>query len=687
MNRLNILLLFLSMLVVTLASLSAWAQETPRLQSIQRVENSDEGRSAAKAPLIFTSNEILPPMIYLKDGQRVGIVVDLAEAIIRHMHRPVRIRYMDWAQAQQQVLEGKADAVLHINPSKARNKIFDFSDELLATDFSIFIQHSNEAIYSPDSLRGHSVGVLNKGLCFNLLKEDPLINLVTYSDILPGFIALSKGKLDAVVMDRQVGIFLLAENNIRGIRTTDNPIDRSGSAIAVKKGNTDLLTEINRALAEIKKNETYAEIMAKWEPKEVVFQTREQALKQKRVTLTLLLVSGLAVLTILFVLFWNKSLKSKVVERTSELMTSNTALEAEIAERKKAHDYLKNLADSIGDVVFSVKLPERKIEWINDRTDILGYTPEECLGKGTDFFYANRNEYLAIGEMLAKAIAEGKDIIYTEANLRRKSGENFPAKATLTLYRKNNEVVSLTGIMRDITARKIADQQIMAYQKRLKALATQLTVAEEKERRRIAVDLHDNVCQSLALTLLQVAAVRKNVLEPALTVKLDDVSATIEQSLQDTRHLMSDLSSSLMNEIGLSAAISGLLEETIAKQHNLKTEFTDDLDDHRREILDDNVRTVLFRNVRELVTNVVKHARAKNVSVRILEEDSRVKIIVKDDGIGFDPDDATSIKRQDSEFGLFSIEERMSDMGGAFEIVSEPDKGCEAILTLPVRIV
>jgi PAS domain S-box-containing protein len=329
-------------------------------------------------------------------------------------------------------------------------------------------------------------------------------------------------------------------------------------------------------------------------------------------------------------------------------------------------------------------MPERKMEWINDRFNILGFTLEECSGKGTDFFYANRDDYVAIGEMLAKAIAEGTDVIHTEADLKRKNGEIFPSETTLTLYKVDNDVVSMTGILRDVTLRKKADQQLLEYQQRLKTLASQLTVVEEKERRRIAVDLHDNVCQSLALARMQVVAVRKKVLESTLAAKLDDVSGTLQQTLQDTRHLMSDLSSPSMHEIGLSAAISEWLEETITKQYNLKTEFTDDIDDQRRNSLTDDVRTLLFRNVRELVTNVVKHARAKKVGVRMHAEDNRVKIIIKDDGIGFDPETAAPENGKDSGYGLFSVEERMSNMGGTFEIISGPDKGCEAVLTIPV---
>jgi len=683
----SLILIGIILVVVPVRAQDASKKPPPRI-----VEQSQaSGGTVSGRPLVFVANHMLPPMTYLQEGRRVGIVVDLAEAIKRQMNRPVNIEYMDWSRAQQFVFDGKADAVLHINPSEERNKRFDFSDALLESQFSIFIEHDSEDIYGPKALRGQRVGVLNKGLCFNLLSRDPLINLVTFPEILPGFVSLSRGGLDAVVMDRQVGTFLLAENNISGIRITGNPIDRSASAIAVKKGNTDLLVAINRALAQIRNNGTYEEILAKWEPKEVVFQTREQSRRQAKILYTIGAVAATAFAAVLLFIVWTRSLKRKVNERTAELESINASLEAEVAERIKAEnslrdsrDFLKNLTDSMGDVVFSVKMPEREIEWINDRFQILGYRPEECIGKGTEFFYAHKSDYLAVGEKLTQAIASGQDVIYTETDLKRKNGEIFPVEATLTPYRIDNQVVSLTGILRDVSLRKSTEAKLLEYQRRLKALASQLTLAEETERRRIATDLHDDVCQSLALLRIQVSAARKKIVAPGLIAQLDDILETLQQTLQNTRHLMADLSSASMNEIGLSAAISELLEETVAKRHNIATEFSDDLDDNRRKLLEDKVRAILFRNIRELVTNVVKHSRAKKLAVRIEEIDNRLRITVADDGIGFNPENLIHKNGQEGGYGLFSIEERMSDLGGTFEIVSKPDTGSKAVLTVPI---
>ncbi|MBW2439199.1 MAG: sensor histidine kinase, partial [Deltaproteobacteria bacterium] len=225
--------------------------------------------------------------------------------------------------------------------------------------------------------------------------------------------------------------------------------------------------------------------------------------------------------------------------------------------------------------------------------------------------------------------------------------------------------------------------KIRDYQQRLNTLASQLTIAEEKERRAIATSLHDNVGQTLALASMQLTSARKSTSDSKLADKLDDISDTLSESLEDTQKLMLELSSPTMHKTGLSSAISDWLELQIESRHGLKTEFISNIPENLRKKLDSDVRTILFRNVRELVVNVVKHARAHKVSVRLEDRSPRIRIIVKDDGIGFDPHAVTQAGGKTSGFGLFSIEELMADLGGSLRIVSDPGKGCTAILSAP----
>ena len=128
-----------------------------------------------------------------------------------------------------------------------------------------------------------------------------------------------------------------------------------------------------------------------------------------------------------------------------------------------------------------------------------------------------------------------------------------------------------------------------------------------------------------------------------------------------------------MHEVGLAAALEEWLENQVGQKHGIRTEL---IYDGGRLPLDDDVRAMLFRSVREVLTNVVK-----------LESDgTTVRITAEGDGIGFDVDALPKATERGGGFGLFSIQERMADLGGSLELISAPGQGCTAILTTPVTI-
>lgn len=234
------------------------------------------GEKAVERPALFLANESLPPLNFMKNGKPTGLVVDLANALAQRMHRPVEIRLMNWAEAQQLVLNGVADALLQINSSPERLKVYDFSEPLWTSEFSIFTSSERPGINSFYDLRGLRVGVERSGLPEVLLHQVSGIKVQNFPDILQGFRMLVAGELDAVVVDRRVGSYVLAENNIRGVKLTEEPISQSDSAIAVRRGNATLLEEINAALADIRRDGTYDRIVKSWQTNEVVFRTVEQ---------------------------------------------------------------------------------------------------------------------------------------------------------------------------------------------------------------------------------------------------------------------------------------------------------------------------------------------------------------------------------------------------------------------------
>ncbi len=345
------------------------------------------GREAGERPVLFLGNESLPPMNFMKDGKPTGVVVDLARAVAKHMPRTVEIRLMNWTEAQRLVVEGRADALLQINPSPERLKIYDFSDLLLTSEFMIFTSTDRVGVFSLSDLRELKVGAEGMGLPIFLLRKVSGINLVMIPDFVQGFRMLATGAVDAVVADRWVGSYLLAENNVQGVKMAEEPIDRSQSAIAVKKGNAKLLGEINAALADIRRDGTYDKIIQSWRPKEVVFKTREQLRQETR-----LIVSISAVLI--------------------AALVSIVALIREIRRRKRVEASLRESEQrfrmALRNAPVSVSVQDRGLRYVwahNQRTA----RPEEIIGRlDSDIFTSE--EAKRLGEIKRRVLEEKVEV-------------------------------------------------------------------------------------------------------------------------------------------------------------------------------------------------------------------------------------------------------------------------------------
>jgi signal transduction histidine kinase len=199
----------------------------------------------------------------------------------------------------------------------------------------------------------------------------------------------------------------------------------------------------------------------------------------------------------------------------------------------------------------------------------------------------------------------------------------------------------------------------------LRSLTSQLALAEEKERRRIAIELHDRTNETLVSGIIRLATLTKSVEDACLSSSLDEICQLLRQLTQETRLLMFELYPPSLYYLGLEAAIKELTERMMEK-YGIQAIFTDDA---RHKSVDIPAKILLFQAVRELLTNVAKHAQASTVNVNISGSGDCVRIIVKDDGVGFDNALITDDK-QGSGFGLYSLSERLRHMGGDLEAES-----------------
>jgi len=218
------------------------------------------------------------------------------------------------------------------------------------------------------------------------------------------------------------------------------------------------------------------------------------------------------------------------------------------------------------------------------------------------------------------------------------------------------------------------ERQVAERTASLRRLAAEVSLAEERERRRIAEDLHDHLGQALALLKIRLRSLRGDAMFGGHDAALEELVALSDQAIRYTRGLTFELSPPILYELGLGPALEWLGEDT-ARRHGLRV----DVRDITPRKLPDDLKVMLWKSARELLHNVVKHARAHTVTITLECRDREVALTIADDGNGFDP----ALARRDAgaQFGLFSIEERLGQLGGRMDLETGPGRGTRVLLT------
>jgi signal transduction histidine kinase len=225
------------------------------------------------------------------------------------------------------------------------------------------------------------------------------------------------------------------------------------------------------------------------------------------------------------------------------------------------------------------------------------------------------------------------------------------------------------------------EELVAARTVQLRSLAHELSLVEEKQRRKIATYLHDEISQKLALAAFKLDALDK--VKSAVTVRKGhkEIKLIIDQAAQLARTLTFEISPPILYEFGLEAAIEWLVRQ-FSKQHRIPCVFKDD---GESKPLSDDTRILLFQSVRELLANVSKHARANNVKVSAMKDDNVISIKVKDDGVGFDTRVLNEKIVHNEGFGLFNVMERLRHMKGQLEIKSTKGHGTSVVIVAPLK--
>jgi len=238
--------------------------------------------------------------------------------------------------------------------------------------------------------------------------------------------------------------------------------------------------------------------------------------------------------------------------------------------------------------------------------------------------------------------------------------------------------VLAAGLAIDVTERVNSQKELEQAMQRQQILASRVIEVQERERQHLARGLHDDVGQSLTALKINLETIKKtgSLEGPSLQNGIDIVTSVLSQ----VRSLSLDLRPPQLDNLGLIATLRSYVENksTLAK---VKCWFESS---SLPAALHHDIENTCFRIVQEAVTNILRHAQAGNIWVKVSQRQDQLNVSIRDDGLGFDVERARSNAISGTSFGLLNMEERAVLVGGNMEISSMPGSGVEIVFQLPV---
>ena len=377
------------------------------------------------------------------------------------------------------------------------------------------------------------------------------------------------------------------------------------------------------------------------------------------------------------------------------------AIFTDITDRKRAEEALaaahrqtQSLIDNMPAIVYAFDLDERFVIANAALAELLKSTPQQMIGK-------RRHEFMPGGDADwheandRKVIEAGRPMEFEEHS--QLNGRSITWLTTkFPLRDAQGKIYMLAGISADISARKQAEMALKELNEQLeqrvaegtaiaegranqlRALAAELTIAEQREKKKLAHLLHDHLQQLLAAAKLKSSMLKSAVTDQTIANSIDEITDLLKQSIQCSRDLSIELSPPALNEAGLTSGLNWLVT-WFADKHSLIINFKS-----RPEIkneLPEEIKHFVFNAAREMLFNVVKHAKVTTATLKLTCKAGLLYLAVSDEGAGID---AEKIKSKGTGFGLFSIKERIELLGGELKINGKPGNGTTVLIEIPV---
>ena len=348
---------------------------------------------------------------------------------------------------------------------------------------------------------------------------------------------------------------------------------------------------------------------------------------------------------------------------------------SDLKAAEEERDRLFNLSvDLLGISGFDGYLQQINPAWVR----VLGWSRNELMDRPMqDFIHAE--DQPASRAALAE-LESGEPVRDLETRFRCRDG-SFRWLSWNAFPLPDRQLIFSVG--RDVTERHEAEKRLLHYQGRLRSLSNQLSLVEDRQRRQLAAALHDWLAQNLFALRTKATLLKYPDQIEDLAPVIQEIIDVLDQTLQDTRNLTFELFPPVLYEVGLEAALAWLTDQ-FERRSGIRCRLV--ASENERQLAED-VRGMVYQCVRELLNNVEKHARASWSEVSVTYTDGMLRILIDDDGRGFDLAGET-LKLSQPEvqggFGLFSIRERLHSIDGEMIVDTRPGEGCRVTLDLPI---
>lgn len=349
-------------------------------------------------------------------------------------------------------------------------------------------------------------------------------------------------------------------------------------------------------------------------------------------------------------------------------------------ERDASNEKLRHMVQSVRDAILTVDSSQNIVLFNSAAEQLLGVRATDVLDQNIEQFLLRSQPKIVASNLLGylrEAWQSPSDLALLGIVSLVRDDQDIPVELSLSSTTVRGERL-VTAVFRDLSERQRTELELLKSNRQLQELTASLESVREQERLRISRELHDELGQALTGLRMEISWLGGRLLttQPELEQKVVSIKKLIDGTIKSVRRISSELRPLVLDDLGFAAAANWYVDQ-FATRTNLKVALELPNDDPENG---GTVATTLFRVLQESLTNVARHAGARNVDIRLLQANDQWRLEIRDDGQGFDQSSAKM-----GGIGLIGMRERVQALGGSFELTAAPGQGTLIEICIPVE--